>query len=325
MSFDFTRNLSGATKFVSDSFSSAKETASSLYNSASDAVSDLYNTATDKAMSMYDSFMGNNPVPNTPDEQTKAAQNSMQTSGTNQYNQRIEQSLANYKKWYSEESSMTRQSRAQEFLNTNNFAVRLENPQNGDVVVFRVSPEHINESRQAIYKPLEPLHMPGAVQIYTHTTPRNWSLSGIKLVSRNGIEAEDNLETVNLLRSWLTPYFGESSTLDKDNYKSEMLGAPPPVLLFSAYSDGKFKSPQQGSSGFGRDSSSMGILRSVPVVIQTLNIPFSNDVDYIQTETSKQPFPAITSLDLQLTETHSPAEYSKFNITEYKQGKLEGF
>lgn len=306
MSFDFSRNLSGATKYVSDAFSSAKETVTGWYDSA----------------------FGDTPkVPETPADQTKAAQSAVQSAGNNEYQQRIQNSLANYNKWKDKETNLGRQQRAQEFLNTNNFAVRLENPQNGDVIAFRVSPESINESRQAIYKQLEPLHMPGAVQVYTHTTPRNWAVSGVKLISRNGVEAEDNLATVNLLRSWMSPYFGKSETAGKDNYRGEMLGAPPPVLLFSAYSDGKFKSAQQGSNKYGsaKVDGAMGILRSVPVVIQSLNVPFNNDVDFIQTSVSQQPFPAVLPLDFQLVETHAPADFSRFNIIDYKKGILEGF
>lgn len=304
MSFNFSRNLSGATKYVSDAASSAKESVTGW----------------------FESTFGDKPeVPDNPADQTKAAQTAVQSAGTNEYQQRIEDSLAFYNEWKDKELSLDRQKRAQEFLDTNNFAVRLENPQNGDVVAFRVSPESINESRQAIYKQLEPLHMPGAVQVYTHTTPRNWAVSGVKLISRNGVEAEDNLQTVNLLRSWMSPYFGESKTSGRDNYQGEMLGAPPPVLLFSAYSDGKFKSSQQGSNQYGSETGGMGILRSVPVVIQSMNIPFNNDLDYIQTQKSNQPFPAVLPLDFQLVETHAPADFSKFDIIKYKEGKLEGF
>lgn len=304
MSFNFSRNLAGATKYISDAASSAKETVTGWYDSV---------------------FGGAQEVPNNPADQTQAAQVAVQSVGNNEYQQRIEQSLANYSDWRAAELKLDRQKRAQEFLDTNNFAVRLENPQNGDVIAFRVSPESINESRQAIYKHLEPLHMPGVVQVFTHTTPRNWAVSGVKLISRNGVEAEDNLATVNLLRSWMAPYFGESKTSGRDNYQGEMLGAPPPVLLFSAYSDGKFKSGQQNSSKYGGESGGMGILRSIPVVIQSLNIPFNNDVDFIQTQKSNQPFPAVLPIDFQLVETHAPADFSKFDIIKYKEGKLEGF
>ena len=263
-------------------------------------------------------------VPELPGDQTKASLGATPGSTSAQ----DEEMLRVYSDHQNTELSRTYQTRAQEFINTNKFAVRLENPQNGDVIAFRVSPESINESRQAVYKQLEPLHMPGAIQVYTHTTPRTWAVSGVKLISRNGLEAEDNLTTVNILRSWLTPYFGKSSTAGElDNYKGEMLGAPPPVLLFSAYSDGKLTSSQQNNSDFGgaHDGWAMGILRNVPVVIQSLNIPFGNDVDYIETDQTWQPFPVVLPLDFSLVETHSPKEFSDFDIVKYKQGILEGY
>ena len=58
MSFDFSRNLSGATKYVSDAFSRAKETVTGWYDSA----------------------FGDTPkVPENPADQTKAAQSEEET------------------------------------------------------------------------------------------------------------------------------------------------------------------------------------------------------------------------------------------------------
>lgn len=308
MSFNFTRNLTNAKEFLGDAVDSGKG----------------YVNQGAEALGLPTPFDIDPPdVPADPSSQTKAALGDT-PGATPQVN---EQSQRAYDEFKSYEMKLDHQKRAQDFIELNKFAVRLENPQNGDVIAFRVSPESINESRQAIYKQLEPLHMPGAVQVYTHTTPRNWAVSGVKLVSRNGVEAEDNLETINILRSWMAPYFGEQSSTagNRDNYKGEMLGAPPPVLLFSAYSDGKLKSTQQGNADVGGSRTGMGILRSVPVVIQSLNIPFGNDMDYIQTHKTNQPFPAVLPLDFSLVETHAPAEFSKFDIVSYKKGILEGF
>ena len=296
MSFNFQRNLTGATNFVSDAISSGKQSINNI----------------------SDSLFGAKPFADPPKVPENPADQSKQAT------QNVQQSIVEYDKFKSTELKLTQQQRSQQFLDSNNFAVRLENPQNGDVIAFRVSPESINESRQAIYKQLEPLHMPGSLQVYTHTTPRNWAVSGVKLISRNGVEAEDNLQTVNILRSWMMPYFGESKTLGKDNYKAEMLGAPPPVLLFSAYSDGKLQSTQQGNASFGGSNGGMGIIRNVPVVMQSLNIPFGNDVDYIPTMKSNQPFPAVLPIDFALVESHSPSDFSAFSIIDYKQGELDG-
>lgn len=309
MSSFFTRNIAGATKYVNDAVSGGKQ----YVNNLSDSVFGVK------------PFDDPAPVPADPAAQSKQAQQSVQSAGASSSTSASEESLRQYNTWKDEELNKDRQKRAQDFINTNLFAVRLENPQNGDVIAFRVSPESVNESRQAIYKQMEPLHMPGAVQVYTHTTPRNWQVSGVKLISRNGVEAEDNLQTINLLRSWLTPYFGKSETKDKDNYQGEMLGSPPPVLLFSAYSDGKLQSKQQSNGSVGGEMGAMGIIRNIPVVIQSLNIPFTNDTDYIQTQTSNQPFPAVLPIDIALIETHAPSDFSRFDIIKYKNGILDGF
>lgn len=203
-----------------------------------------------------------------------------------------------------------RNSRHNEFLEKNPFAVRLRSLANGDTVAFRVSPE-IVESRNVAYKTLDPLHMPGAIPIFQNSPPRTWNISGTKLISRNGVEAEENLSIVNQLRAWQVPFFGNSRTSGKDNFTAEMFGAPPEVLHFTAYSK-----PSEDS---------VTNIRQIPVVLTTLTIQYSNDVDYIKTEQTSQPFPAIISVDMSLLEVHSPREYSNFNILDYKNGKLKGF
>ncbi len=231
------------------------------------------------------------PVPTLPVNLTTAAEQ-LQQAGSRQTPQNI------------------RNDRHEQFLESNPFAVRLKSFLNKDVVAFRVSPE-ISETRTASYKSLDPIHLPGSVQIFTNTAPRTWSMSGIKLISRNGNEAEENLATVNQLRSWMVPFFGDTNTQGKDGYTADLLGAPPEVLQFSAYSNLSDKN--------------MTNIRNIPVVMTSLSIPYPTDVDYIRTSLTNQPFPAVMNVDILLMETHSPREFSNFNLLDYRKGTLPGF
>jgi hypothetical protein len=237
---------------------------------------------------------------------------------------------------------------------TQHFQVKLEPQYRGDgsfnlsSVVFNTTPE-VTENRNINYKTLEPVHAPGTVLAYNNTSTRTFSVSNIKLISRTSDEATINLRKVNLLRSWGMPHFGQSpernvtertnivavqpeqnnnettaanlrSTRSLQRFDASRsagsalqldkraLGAPPAILLLSAYS-----SPTK-----------RGNIYKVPVVIQNLTIPYPSDVDYIPTNNGT-PFPTIMSVELQLAEVHSPLEYERFNLQQFKEGILEGF
>lgn len=203
-----------------------------------------------------------------------------------------------------------RNQRHQEFLEHNPYAVRLRSYANGETVAFRVSPE-INESRNVAYRQIDMLHMPGTIPIFQNTAPRTWAVSAIKLASRNGVEADENLSIINQLRTWQLPFFGKTSTLGKDGFNVELLGAPPEILEFTAYSNAS--------------DDTITNIRKIPVVITSLTFPYHSDVDYIKTAQTNQPFPSFMTVDIQLLEVHSPREFSNFDLLSYKQGKLTGF
>lgn len=210
----------------------------------------------------------------------------------------------------SKDVHMFRNNRHKEFLEQNPFAVRLRSYASGETVAFRVSPD-IVEVRNIAYKTLDPVHMPGAIHVYQNTSPRSWNMSGIKLISRNGVEAEENLSIVNQIRTWQMPFFGQTRTSGKDGFTAEMFGAPPEPLEFTAYSN------------IAEDT--VTNIRQIPVVIVTASIQYTNDVDYIKTEKTNQPFPTIITIDLNLIETHSPRDFNRFDLISYKHGKLKGF
>lgn len=103
-----------------------------------------------------------------------------------------------------------------------------------------------------------------------------------------------------------------------------ILGAPPDVLLFSAYS------ATSGETGGMTKTEGLTHIRRIPVVITTLNITYPSDVDYIPASGGGSggegvPMPTVMSVEITLNETHSPDEYSNFSLEDFYNGRLEGF
>lgn len=189
-------------------------------------------------------------------------------------------------------------------------------------VVFEVTPT-FSEDRGVEYSAVSPIHMPGSVQVYKRTNARTFSISA-PFISRTREEATANMAKLQTLRGWTMPYFGaasstggymrRSSTLERVQTASEMLGAPPDVLYLYAY-----------SSPSSRDKGHVNINR-VPVVISQLGIIYPEDVDYIPTfYANKEPMPTKMTVNLTLIETHSPYEFEQFSLFAYKNGTLKHF
>lgn len=215
----------------------------------------------------------------------------------------------------------------------NRFRVKLVNSTNrSEYVAFKVTPDVI-ETRNVNYKAIDPIHAPGQMMSYQNTSSRAFNISQIRLISRTEIEAQETVQMLWTLRGWTMPYFGRSSLTPQQQMLreqgfgddpefaefensingTELRGAPPAVLLLSAYSS------DSDGGAYGKHIS------RVPVVIQSLSIPYPSDVDYIPAAGSGIPVPTIMTIDMTLTETQSPAAYTSFSLSDYKQGKLAGF
>jgi hypothetical protein len=176
--------------------------------------------------------------------------------------------------------------------------VELKSITSGEIVYFNVTPT-ISEERGAMYDDVTPAHHPGSMLKYNHTAARGWSIGSIKLISRNISEATENQRVLNVLRSWLMPYYGYGTEAENRN----MLGAPPDLLELNAY----------GSKNIG----------NISVVLTQLNIDWPNDVDYLHTSDG-QAFPVIMNVSISLKEAWSPREYSGFSLSAYKKGDMKG-
>lgn len=237
-----------------------------------------------------------------------------------------------------------------------NFQVRLvsvlDMNQNapGDIkkVVFKVTPT-ITETGSVEYSSVQPIHMPGGIQVYKTTPSRSFEISA-HLISRNTADALENLQYLQTLRSWRYPFFGQSSTNFASNNKNSkltmefvpqtetekyqvkqnqikndksginLLGAPPEVLYLYAYSTNLNDSR--------KDAVGVNINR-VPVVITNLNFSYAEDVDYIPIQLkpngTTEPFPVKMDVSISLLETHSPVEFEQFSLESYKKGTLKNF
>ena len=208
-------------------------------------------------------------------------------------------------------------------------------------VTFEVTPE-LTEGRQVQYEFLDPVHAPGQIAVFKRTMSRRFQLTSIKLASRTPQEASTNLAYLWTLRGWTMPFFGSdvskqgkrtgvsalasASKQQRDNNyirdiitgitegaSQEYLGAPPQVLELSAYS----------RHGATTGINSIGHLHRVPCVLESLNIVYPSDCDYIPTDDAEPtPMPSIMSVDISLVETQSPTQLNNFSLRDYRLGVL---
>jgi len=170
-------------------------------------------------------------------------------------------------------------------------------------IIFEVMPT-ISEDGGASYESFTPVHHPGEILKYTGSTARSWQISA-QLISRNITEASNNLEMLNIIRSWRMPYYGAGT----EENQPELLGAPPPILTLTAYG--------------GR------VIGPVKCVMESYSTSWPNDVDYLpaidyssQDGTESRPFPVILSININLKESWSPKEFSGFSMFDYQIGNM---
>lgn len=168
-----------------------------------------------------------------------------------------------------------------------------------DTIVFDVMPS-ISEDHRASYDSVNLIHHPGAILKYKGTEGRGWSVVA-DLVSRTVQEADKNLKYMNTIRGWMMPFYGVGTA---DNpATSSKLGAPPPVLILSAY----------GPKMIG----------PVTCVLEGFSWTFENEMDYIRTSDGT-PFPVHLKAQLSLKETWTPSQFTSFDLMSYRAGNMQG-
>jgi hypothetical protein len=198
---------------------------------------------------------------------------------------------------------------------TNEYKVKLTSTIDPDkYVIFEVTPT-FSDTRSAVYNPLEIVHHPGQIQVYKTTESRSFQLQG-RLISNTSAEAADNLIYINRIRSWVMPYYGGGTETRMETKK--YFGAPPEVLWFSAY--GKFH------------------FEKIPVVVTSYSFTYDEQYDMIPANESSKldndgillqndsktpvPMPVIMAFTVDIRESYSPAEFSSFDLREYREGNL---
>lgn len=201
------------------------------------------------------------------------------------------------------------------------FKVKLHHVASNTTVIFDASPD-ITETGAVSYRTIEPIHSPGGISVFTHTSSRTFTISGIKLFSRTQSEATRNFHKFQTIRSWRYPTFGKVDP----SQPGQQLGQPPAVLELSAYSL---------PSSTGSISSANGLLYRIPVVITNLTLNYPTDCDYIPTVHLPEPgldhiptgipFPTLMPIDISLMETHTPKQYEQFSLSDLRHGRMVGF
>ena len=171
------------------------------------------------------------------------------------------------------------------------------NDGNLNEIVLEVMPS-IGETRSAQYNAFSPLHHPGEILKYEHTSARTWSIDAI-FISRTREEATRNLKIINTIRTWLMPFYGQGTLAQPAT--SAYLGAPPPILTITGLGD--------------------HVVGPVRCILENYNFSFPTDIDYIPTNDGT-PFPVIFKPHMSFKEAWSPAEYSGFDLVQYRSGNL---
>lgn len=196
-------------------------------------------------------------------------------------------------------------------------------------VIFDNTPD-FSESGSVTYTPTSPVHMPGSIQSYKSTDSRTFSISS-DLISRNTADVSKNMRYLQILRSWRYPFFGKSGSTSSGQQSAfnriqssgnvNLLGAPPEILYLYAYSTSNNDSRQLNGQ--------LVNINRLPVVLTSLSITYPKDVDYLPSTPTPtgvtEPFPVKLSIQISLTEAHSPVEYERFDLMAYKSGTLKNF
>lgn len=181
---------------------------------------------------------------------------------------------------------------------TSSFRGKLQSKLNpNDKVNFRVTPT-VDESRQAMYDALQPVHHPGAIQVYKTTGPRTFAIS-CKFIAQTQDDADEVLGNMEVIRSWVMPYYG-LGTAENTNTKN-YLGAPPDILEFSLY----------GERTYDR----------LPVILKSYQWSMPDSVDYIP-DYDGNPCPTIIEIHLTLEEAWTPEQFMNFSLSDYKNGTV---
>jgi hypothetical protein len=188
---------------------------------------------------------------------------------------------------------------AEKIDSTTPWRLRLVSVAESETLEFMVTPNNLDESGSAEYSASNTVHTPGNVMVYKSSSSRGFNV-GVRMIARHEAEADLILKYMNVIRSWVKPYFGTGTASQIKNKK--LFGAPPSIIKLYAYGQHH--------------------LYGVPCVLESYNFSWPNDCDYIPSSSAYnyEPVPVVMDFSMTFKETFSGSQLEKFNIYDYKNG-----
>lgn len=172
-----------------------------------------------------------------------------------------------------------------------------------EAITFELSPE-ISESKQVMYAEIGDIRTAGSILIYGGSPSRRWQVTA-KFLSRSREEAGNTWKSIQLLRAWTNPDVNY-------RYGVDAPGIPRVLRLH----------------GYGRT------WQGIPVVINSLNVEYPTDIDYIpaaqivdgESIEYGSLVPVVQTVTFQLTEARRLDDLlNKFDLESFKRGTLTGW
>ncbi len=171
------------------------------------------------------------------------------------------------------------------------FATEFNAPYGRTIIRFLDQPT-LAESRAARYTTETILHAPEGFNSFEGTDQRTFEISG-KFFSRNTKDIVTNNQVLQVVRSLVMPDYNNT-------------GAPPTPVELHAY----------GAQN----------IHALPCLVRSYNMTYPNDVDYVVSDDGpvQVTMPIVFELSISLTEQHSIAQLRKFDLGDFRSGKMVG-
>lgn len=156
------------------------------------------------------------------------------------------------------------------------------------IVVFESTPD-LSESGQTVLIDIGDIRAAASVVIYMGSPSRSFNINA-RFISRTLDEADQTQKDINILKAWRMPMLSKGAGFN----------AEPETLRLFAY-----------------DKS----LKGIPVMIQSLNIEYPSDMDYIPASDGT-PIPIIQTVSIGLKEVRSIEDLNTFSYEDFKAGNL---
>lgn len=162
----------------------------------------------------------------------------------------------------------------------------------GRTIIRFLDQPTLTESRAARYTTETILHTPEGFNSFEGTDQRSFELSG-KFFCRTDTDIVTNNNVLQVVRSLVMPDYNRT-------------GAPPTPVELHAY----------GAKN----------IFALPCLVKSYNMTYPNDVDYVVSDLGETQvtMPIVFELSISLTEQHSIAQLRKFNLSDFRSGKMVG-